>query len=68
MYINMNKFNKWCEESGLAIELGTQQWNQQSVTEGSIKIQGYFKDIAKCINILIDNWDKTKYNKIKEDK
>ena len=68
MYINMNKFNKWCEESGLAIELGTQQWNQQSVTEGSIKIQGYFKDIAKCVNILIDNWDKTKYNKIKEDK
>ncbi len=58
MGINMNKFNKWCEESGLDIELGTQQWSQQSVTEGSIKIKGYFEDIAKCVNILIDNWDR----------
>ena len=58
MGIDMNKFNKWCEESGLDIELGTQQWSQQSITEGSIKINGYFKDIAKCVNILIDNWDR----------
>lgn len=56
MGIDMNKFNKWCEESGLDIELGTQQWSQQSITEGSIKIKGYFEDIAKCVNILIDNW------------
>ena len=58
MGIDMNKFNKWCEESGLDIELGTQQWSQQSITEGSIKIKGYFEDIAKCVNILIDNWDR----------
>ena len=58
MGIDMNKFNKWCEESGLDIELGTQKWSQQSITEGSIKIKGYFEDIAKCVNILIDNWDR----------
>ena len=40
------------------MELGTQQWSQQSITEGSIKIKGYFEDIAKCVNILIDNWDR----------
>lgn len=58
MGIDMNKFNKWREESGLDIELGIQQWSQQSITEGSIKIKGYFEDIAKCVNILIDNWDR----------
>ena len=67
MNINMNKFNKWCEESGLDIELGTQQRSQQSITEGYIKINGYFEDIAKCVNILIDNWNNNEYE-IKEDK
>ena len=63
MGIDMNKFNKWCEESGLDIELGTQQWSQQSITEGSIKIKGYFQDIVKCVNILIDNWDRKPHTK-----
>ena len=58
MNININKFNKWCEESGLDIELGAQQRSTESIPEGSIKIKGYFEDIAKCVNILIDNWDR----------
>ena len=67
MNINMNKFNKWCEESGLDIELGTRPYGTVSIYEGSIKIKGYFQDIAKCVNILIDNWNNDKY-RIKEDK
>ena len=46
MNINMNKFNKWCEESGLDIELGAQQCGTTSIYEGSIKIKGYFQDIV----------------------
>ena len=67
MGIDMNKFNKWCEESGLDIELGTRQCGTVSIYEGSIKIKGYFQDIAKCVNILIDNWNNDK-DRIKEDK
>ena len=58
MGIDMNKFNKWCEESGLYIELDTQQWNADSIPESSIKIKGCCQDIVKCVNILIDNWDR----------
>ena len=61
MNIDMKKFNKWCEESGLDIELGAQQCGTTSIYEGSIKIKGYFQDIVKCVNILIDNWDNNKY-------
>ena len=64
MNININKFNKWCEESCLDVELSTQQLSKDSIPEGSIKISGFFEDIIKCVNILIDNWD----NQIKEDK
>ena len=64
MGININKFNKWCEESGLDIELSTIQLSRDSMPEGSVKINGFFEDIIKCVNILIDNWD----NQIKEDK
>lgn len=64
MGININKFNKWCEESGLDIELSTIQLSRDSIPEGSVKINGFFEDIIKCVNILIDNWD----NQIKEDK
>ena len=64
MGIDINKFNKWCEESFLDVELSTQQLSKDSIPEGSIKISGFFEDIIKCINILIDNWD----NQIKEDK
>ena len=64
MGININKFNKWCEESGLDIELSTIQLSRDSMPEGSVKISGFFEDIIKCVNILIDNWD----NQIKEDK
>ena len=67
MNINMNKFNKWCEESGLNIELDTRQCGTVSIYEGSIKIKGYFQDIVKCVNILIDNWNNNEYQ-IKEDK
>ena len=67
MNINMNKFNKWCEESGLDIKLGAQQYGTTSIYEGSIKIRGYFQDIVKCVNILIDNWDNNEYQ-TKEDK
>ena len=64
MDININKFNKWCEESFLDVELSTQQLSKDSIPEGSVKISGFFEDIIKCLNILMDNWD----NKIKEDK
>ena len=67
MGININKFNKWCEESFLDVELSTQQWSKDSIPEGSIKISGFFEDIIKCVNILIDNWDNNEYQ-IKEDK
>ena len=68
MNINMNKFNKWCEESGLDIELGAQQCGTTSIYEGSIKIKGYFQDIVKCVNILIDNWDRKPQTKNKTHK
>ena len=64
MGIDINKFNKWCEESDLDVELSTQQLSKDSIPEGSVKISGFFEDIIKCVNILIDNWD----NQIKEDK
>ena len=64
MDIDINKFNKWCEESDLDIELSTIQLSRDSIPEGSVKISGFFEDIIKCVNILIDNWD----NQIKEDK
>ena len=67
MNINMNQFNKLCEESGLDIELGTQQCGTVSIYESSIKIKGYFQDIVKCVNILIDNWNNNEYQ-IKENK
>ena len=67
MNININKFNKWCEESGLDIELSTLQLTKDSIPEGSVKISGFFEDIIKCVNILIDNWDNNEYQ-TKEDK
>ena len=64
MNININKFNKWREESCLDVEFSTQHLSRDSIPEGSVKINGFFEDIIKCVNILIDNWD----NQIKEDK
>ena len=63
MKINIDKFNKWCKESGLDIELNTQQWSAYAISEGSLRISGYMGDITKCLVILMNNWDKDKKKK-----
>ena len=64
MKINIDKFNKWCRESCLNIELATQQWSADAILEGSLRIEGHMEDITKCLTILMNNWDKK--NKIKK--
>ena len=59
MEINVDKFKKWCKESGLDIELNTQQWSADAIPEGSLRISGYIEDITKCLVILMNNWDKS---------
>ena len=63
MELNIDKFNKWCRESGLCIELNTQQWSAEAILEGSLGIRGYMEDIIKCLVILMDNWDKKEKKK-----
>ena len=58
MEININKFNKWRQKSGLDIELITEQWTEDSIPESSLRIRGYMEDITKCLVILMDHWDK----------
>lgn len=58
MEININKFNKWRQKSGLDIELITEQWTEDSIPVSSLSIRGYMEDITKCLVILMNNWDK----------
>ena len=60
MEININKFNKWRQKSGLDIELITEQWTEDSIPESSLRIRGYMEDITKCLVILMDHWDQNK--------
>lgn len=62
MGINIDKFNKWIKETSLDIELNTQQWSEDAIPEGSLRISGYMEDITKCLVILMNNWDKKKKN------
>lgn len=63
MEINIDKFKKWCKESGLDIEFNTQQWSEDAIPEGSLRISGYIEDVTKCLVILMNNWDKDKKKK-----
>ena len=47
MEININKFNKWRQKSGLDIELITEQWTEDSIPESSLRIRCRIKTRPK---------------------
>ena len=60
MEINVDKLKKWCKESSLDIEFNTQQWSEDAIPEGCLRISGYIEDVTKCLVILMNHWNKKK--------